>query len=164
MEDQLQTKSSAGVNKTTLPAEFIAVSVLAFVAGVAATIYFCRSMSGGMGMPGGWTMSMMWMRMPGQSWTMTAAMFLLMWLAMMVAMMLPSALPTFVKTQRQWASLCCMASGYFATWLAAGVGIYVFGVAMATVALQSDPVSRAGPLLAGASLIAADAIQFTRCG
>jgi hypothetical protein len=35
---------------------------------VSATAYFCRSMGGGMGMPGGWTMSMMWMRMPGQTW------------------------------------------------------------------------------------------------
>jgi len=64
-----------------------------FIGCVAATWYFCRSMSGGMEMPGGWRMSMMWMRMPGQTWAESAAMFLLMWIAMMVAMMLPSALP-----------------------------------------------------------------------
>jgi predicted metal-binding membrane protein len=135
---------------------------LAFAVGVSATAYFCRSMSGGMGMPGGWIMSMTWMRMPGQSWTMSAAMFLLMWLAMMVAMMLPSALPTFLKTRRRWASLCSLASGYFAIWLAAGAGIYFPGVVLATVAMQSDLISRAIPWLAGPSLIAAGAFQFTR--
>ena len=45
-----------------------------------------------MEMPGGWTMSMMWMRMPGQTWFASALSFLFMWLAMMVALMLPSAL------------------------------------------------------------------------
>jgi predicted metal-binding membrane protein len=162
MADQLQTKSLAGGNEATRPAKFVAVSVLAFVAGLSATAYFCRSMSGGMDMPGGWTMSMMWMRMPGQSWTISAAMFLLMWLAMMVAMMLPSALPTFLKTRRRWVSLCYMASGYFAMWLAAGIGIYALGVALATVEMRSELISRAVPLLLGASLIAAGAIQFTR--
>src|ERR1017187_10137520 len=86
--------SRVGSAGAALPIGFIMVCALAFVASIVATIYFCRTMSGGMGMPGGWTMSMMWMRMPGQTWTISAAMFLLMWLAMMVAMMLPSALPT----------------------------------------------------------------------
>jgi len=30
-------------------------------------------------MPGGWTMSMAWVRMPGQSWPVAAASFLGMW-------------------------------------------------------------------------------------
>ncbi|MGO9584690.1 MAG: DUF2182 domain-containing protein [Limisphaerales bacterium] len=149
-------------NNTPLPVEFIAFSVVAFIAGVSATVYFCRSMSGGMRMPGGWTMSMTWMRMPGQSWTISAAMFFLMWLTMMVAMMMPSSLPTFLKTRRRWVSLCYMASGYFAIWLAAGVGIYVLGVALATVEMRSDLISRAVPLMLGTSLIAAGAFQFTR--
>jgi len=55
-----------------------------------------------------------------------------------------------------------MASGYFAIWLAAGVGIYAFGVELATVAMWSGLFSHAVPLLLGASLIAAGAIQFTR--
>jgi predicted metal-binding membrane protein len=135
---------------------------MAFVASVAATVYFCRSMAGGMDMPGGWTMSMMWMRMPDQTWFASAISFLLMWLAMMVAMMMPSALPTFLKTCRQWVSLCYMACGYFAIWLAAGVAIYLPGVALATVVMQSDLINRAVPLLFGASLIAAGAFQFTR--
>lgn len=47
----------------------------------------------GMPMPGGWTLSMMWMRMPGQTWPGVAAAFLGMWTVMMVAMMLPSLVP-----------------------------------------------------------------------
>ena len=68
------------------------VSVLLFAASAAGTIVWCTSMSeqGKMPMPGGWTMSMAWMRMPGQTWLGAAASFLGMWIVMMVAMMLPS--------------------------------------------------------------------------
>ena len=78
MADQLQNKNSVGGDEATLSAEFIAVCVLAFVAGVSATAYFCRSMCCEMEMPGGWTMSMMWMRMHGQTWFASAISFLLM--------------------------------------------------------------------------------------
>src|SRR5688500_7539261 len=158
MADQRQ--NSAGSDEVTLPAEFIAVCVPAFVAGVSATAYFCRSCCE-MEMPGGWMMSSMWMPMPGQTWFTSAISFQLMWMAMMVPMMLPSALPTFLKTKRQWASLCSMASGYFSIWLAAGLGIYLVGVAFAAVATRSETFSRAVPWLSGASLIVAGAIQFT---
>src|SRR5471030_2675806 len=74
---------------------FLGVSALLFVASAAVTIVWCESMSamGGMPMPGGWTMSMIWMRMPGQTWPGAAASFLGMWVVMMVAMMLPSLVP-----------------------------------------------------------------------
>src|ERR671937_2947229 len=72
---------------------FLSVSGLLFAASATATIVWCASMSGGMPMPGGLTMSMAWMRMPGQTWPAAAASFLGMWLVMMVAMMLPSLLP-----------------------------------------------------------------------
>src|SRR5215468_11678083 len=138
-------------------AEFIAACAVAFVASVSATIYFCRSMCCEMEMPGGWTMSMMWMRMPGQTWTASAISFQLMWLAMMVAMMLPSALPMFLNTRRAPVSLSVMASGYFAVWLAAGVGIYALGVAFAAAAMRWEILSRAVPVLSSAALIAAGA-------
>ena len=50
---------------------FAAVSAAVFAASAAVTIVWCASMSamGEMPMPGGWTMSMAWMRMPGQTWT-----------------------------------------------------------------------------------------------
>ena len=74
---------------------FLGVSALLFAASAAVTIAWCESMSamGGMSMPGGWTMSMAWMRMPGQTWPGAAASFLGMWAVMMVAMMLPSLVP-----------------------------------------------------------------------
>ena len=156
----LHSKNCAG-DEATLPVEFIAICLLAFGASVAAIAYFCRSMCSEMEMPGGWTMSMMWMPMDGQSWFASATSFLFMWLAMMVAMMMPSALPTFLRVRRQWASLCCIASGYFAIWLAAGVGIYALGAAFAGVAMRSEFFSRVVPWLFGASLIAAGAVQFT---
>jgi predicted metal-binding membrane protein len=74
---------------------FIGVSALLFAASATMTIVWCASMSamGGMPMPGGWTMSMAWMRMPGQTWPGAAVSFLGMWVVMMVAMMLPSLVP-----------------------------------------------------------------------
>src|SRR5258708_28771187 len=71
---------------------FFAISALLFVVSAAITIIWCGSMSamGDMPMPGGWTMSMAWMLMPGQTWLEAAASFLGMWIGMMVAMMLPS--------------------------------------------------------------------------
>ncbi len=143
-------------------AVFISACGVAFIASVAATVCFCRSTCCAMEMPGGWTMSMMWMRVGGRTWWASAAGFLLMWLAMMVAMMLPSALPMFLRTRSQWASRCWLTSGYFAIWQAAGVGIYALGVAAATAAMRSVLVSRGVPWLVGASLIAAGAFQFTR--
>jgi predicted metal-binding membrane protein len=56
-----------------------------------------------MEMLGGWTMPMMWMRMPGQIWAASATSFLLMWLAIMVAMMMPPALPMLLNTRRSLA-------------------------------------------------------------
>src|ERR1039458_7894740 len=121
--------SPIGGAGAALPAKLIVVCAIAFVASVAATVYFCRSMSGGMEMPGGWTMSMTWMRMPGQSWTASAAMFLLMWLTMMVAMMLPSLVPMLRRYRNavdrrgetRLGSLTTLVSaGYFFVWTVFG--------------------------------------------
>ena len=74
---------------------FFGVSALLFAANAAVTIVWCTSMSemGEMPMPGGWTMSMAWMRMSGQTWPVAAASFFGMCSVMMVAMMLPSLVP-----------------------------------------------------------------------
>jgi predicted metal-binding membrane protein len=154
-------KSAEGVANTP-PAEFIAACAIAFVASVSATAYFCRSMCCDLEMRGSWKMSMMWMRMPGQTWAASATSFLLMWLAMMVAMMLPSALPMFLNTKRAPVSLSVMATGYFTIWLAVGVGLYALGVAFAAAAMRWETFSRVVPALSGAALIAAGAFHFTR--
>src|SRR2546421_8968 len=73
--DQPQDNNSTAPNEAGLPAGFVAVCVLAFVASIAATAHFCRSMCCEMEMPGGWTMSMMWMRMPGRTWFESALSF-----------------------------------------------------------------------------------------
>src|ERR1044072_820209 len=69
---------------------FFGVSALLFAASATLTTTWAASMStmGEMTMPGGWTMSTTWMRMPGQTWPGLAASFLGMWVVMMVAMML----------------------------------------------------------------------------
>ena len=74
---------------------FFGVAALLFVACAALTVVWCGAMSGmgDMPMPGGGTMSMMWMRMPGQTWPGAAASFMGMWVVMMVAMMLPALMP-----------------------------------------------------------------------
>ena len=71
---------------------FYGISTLLFAANTAVTVVWCSSMSarGGSRMPDGWTMSMAWMRMPGQTWPGAAVSFLGVWVVMMMAMMLPS--------------------------------------------------------------------------
>ncbi len=122
-------------------------------------------------MPGGWTMSMMWMRMPGQTWAASAAMFMLMWLAMMIAMMLPSALPMLLNFRRSLignrhentgAPVMLAASGYFLVWSLIGAAVYPLGAGLALAAMRLEWVSRTVPALSGAALIAAGAMQFTR--
>ena len=145
-----------------LKSRFILICSFVFVAALLTTAYFCRTMSDEMKMPGDWGMSMMWMRMPGQTAFMSTLSFLFMWLAMMVAMMLPSSLPMFLKTGRNWISLCSMASGYFVIWLIAGLGVYILGMTLMSLAMESELISRAVPILAGASLIATGGLQFGR--
>src|SRR5262245_25080773 len=74
---------------------FFGVSALLFVTSAAMTILACASISamGEMEMPGGWKMSMVWMRTCGQTWPEAAVSFLGMWVVMMAAMMLPSLAP-----------------------------------------------------------------------
>src|SRR5262250_9878 len=75
---------------------FLGACALLFAVSAAITIVWCNAMSamgGDMAMPGGWMMSMAWMRMPGQTWRGAAVTFLTMWVVMMVAMMLPSLVP-----------------------------------------------------------------------
>jgi predicted metal-binding membrane protein len=146
-------------------------TLLAFSASAAATFHFIRSMPDGMEMPGGWTMSMMWMLVADQTWLESAALFMLMWLAMMVAMMLPSAIPMLRNFRRALRArgatsfgtpLAVAACAYILVWLAVGGAVYVIGMITVQVAMRWEDFSRAMPALSGAALVAAGSYQFTR--
>jgi len=139
---------------------FIGSAVLVFAASTAVTIAWCSSMSAmpGMEMPGGWTMSMAWMRMPGQSWLGAAATFLGMWAVMMIAMMLPVLAPRLVRLNSQTA---LFAAGYFSAWVLFGAAAYPVGVGLAEAAMRVPALSRAVPFAGGVVLAVAGVLQFT---
>ena len=148
-----------------------ATIAIAFVASAAGTIVWCRSMSGGMPMPGGWTMSMAWMRMPGQSWPLAFVSFVAMWLAMMIAMMLPSLFLTLTRYRsallmrgvtRLSAVTVAASIGYFAVWALLGVLVYPFGVVLATMAMRWPAIARVVPIATGAVILLAGSLQLTR--
>jgi predicted metal-binding membrane protein len=170
MTDQPQHRTSVGGNEVTPQAVFIAICALAFAASVAGAVYFCRSMSGRMEMPGGWTMSMTWMRMPGQSWASAAAMFLLMWLTMMVAMMLPSLVPTLRRYRqavgrtgetRLGRLTALVGAGYFFVWTVFGAIAFAVGATLASIEMRQPTLAYAVPVAAGIVVLVAGAIQFT---
>jgi predicted metal-binding membrane protein len=152
-------------------ARFYLVTGFGIALSLGLTLYFCLSMSGGMDMPGGWRMSMMWMRMPDQGWLESAGMFLAMWLSMMVAMMLPSVMFKLLLFYRSlvWKradhpgfSTALVGAGYFLVWTALGVGVYALGISWALAAMHFSSLSRAVPFLTGAALILAGLYQFSR--
>jgi len=151
---------------------FLGTAALVFLASAAATVAWCGSMSGmgGMPMPGGWTMSMAWMRMPGQTWAGAAGSFLAMWMVMMLAMMLPAVTPALLRYRRALVSeprtrrvtrVLLAASGYFSVWLLSGALLYPAGVALAQLAMQSPAIARAIPLAAGVFALAAGVMQLS---
>ncbi|MGZ6098426.1 MAG: DUF2182 domain-containing protein [Myxococcaceae bacterium] len=150
----------------------LVISALLFVASAAVTVVWCASMSSipGMSMPGGWTMSMAWMRMPGQTWIGSAASFTGMWAVMMVAMMLPSLVPMLGRyreavdptgTKRLGCLTMRVGLGYFVVWSLLGAAVFPVGVAVATVEMEHAMVARAVPLATGLVVLMAGAAQFT---
>ena len=153
-------------------ASFLGVSALLFAASAVLTIVWCASMSAmdGMPMPGGWTMSMAWMRMPGQTWTCAAASFLLMWVVMMGAMMLPSLIPTLWRYRQALAGInttrldlltALVGVGYFFVWTAFGMVAFPLGVALAEAEMRQPTLARAVPIAVCAVVLIAGALQFT---
>jgi predicted metal-binding membrane protein len=160
------------VSERTSQRAFFGVSALLFAASAAMTIVWCASMSamGEMEMPGGWTMSMAWMRMPGQSWPGAAASFLAMWVVMMVAMMLPSLVPMLWRYRRAVGSAgetrlgrltATVGVGYFFVWTVFGMAAFPLGVALAMVEMQLPALARAVPIAAGGVVVVAGALQFS---
>jgi len=151
---------------------FVGVSALLFGISATATIVWCGSMSamGGMPMPGGWTMSMAWMRMPDQTWAGAAASFLAMWVVMMTAMMLPSLVPMLLRYRqavgrtgetRLGRHTALVGAGYFVVWTVLGTVAFPVGVALATVEMQQPALARAVPIAVGWVVLIAGALQFT---
>ena len=158
----------------------LGVSALVFAASTAATIVWCGSMSamGGMPMPGGWTMSMTWMRMPGQTWPGAAATFLGMWTVMMVAMMLPSLVPMLwryreavgrtagarvgpARGARVGLLTALVGAGYFFVWAVVGMAAFPLGVVLSAAAMRAPALSRAVPFAAGVVVLTAGLLQLT---
>jgi predicted metal-binding membrane protein len=138
---------------------------IVFVASAAMTIVWCRSMSamGEMAMPGGWTMSHMWMVMPGQTLSGATASFVGMWVVMMVAMMLPSLTPALLRCRESLGSgrAVIVGVGYFSTWAALGTIVFPLGSALASLAMRQSAVARAVPIGVAAVVIIAGVVQCT---
>jgi predicted metal-binding membrane protein len=151
---------------------FFCVSALLFAASAAATVVWCTSMSamGEMPMPGGWTMSMAWMRMPGQTWLGAALSFLGMWVVMMVAMMLPSLIPMLWRYRQAVGNrgqprlgrlTALVGVGYFFVWTAFGIAAFTLGVALAAYEMRQPALARAVPIVVGVVVLIAGSLQFT---
>jgi predicted metal-binding membrane protein len=151
---------------------FFGLSALLFATTTAVTIVRCVSMSamGGMAMPGGWTMSMAWMRVPGQTWLGAAASFLSMWFVMMLAMMLPSLIPMLWryhqairstgKTRLGWLTTL-VGVGYFFVWTVFGMTAFPLGVVLAAVEMQQPALARAVPIAVGVVVLIAGGLQLS---
>jgi predicted metal-binding membrane protein len=134
------------------------VALLLFAVGLAHTVRMSVSMS------------MPWMRMPGQSWPGVATVFLGMWLAMMIAMMLPSLLPMLWRYRRavggrgethlDWLA-GLVGAGYFTVWSGFGMAAFALGLAVAAVQVRLPAVARALPYALAALPLIAGALQFT---
>jgi predicted metal-binding membrane protein len=145
-------------------AAFAGATALLFAASAALTAVWCTSMPAAeMQMPGGWTMSMAWMRMPGQTLAGAAASFLCMWVVMMVAMMLPSVAPVLWRYREANSGplSAVMGAAYFLVWTAIGAVVYPLGAALAAVEMEQPALSRAIPVSAGVVFLIAGALQFT---
>jgi predicted metal-binding membrane protein len=151
---------------------FFVISALLFAASAAVTIVWCATMSamGEIPMPGGWMMSMAWMRMPGQTWAGAAASFLGMWVVMMVAMMLPSLMPILWRyrqavdrtSEPRLGQLTALVSvGYFFVWTVFGMAAFPLGVALAAVEMRLPALARVVPIAVGMVVLIAGALQFT---
>ena len=149
--------SALGAHRSLLGASAVVFAVSAIT-----TVLWCGSMASmpGMEMPGGWRMSMAWMRMPGQSWLGAAATFIGMWSVMMVAMMLPVLVP-ILSRYREGQLATLVGAGYFAVWTLCGAIVFPVGLALAEIAMRVPVVSRAMPIATGLVMLIAGILQFT---
>ena len=147
-------------------------SALLFAGSAALTATLCASMSdmGSMPMPGGWTMSMAWIPVPGQASLRAAESFVGMWAVMMVSMMLPSLVPTLWrylqttgdsgKTRLSWLT-ALVGAGYFAVWSVFGIVVFPFGAALAEIEMKQPTLARVVPMAVGVVVVIAGTLQFS---
>ena len=138
-----------------------------------------------MPMPGGEAMSMMWMRMPGQTWSGAAASFMSMWVVMMVAMMLPVLMPMLWRYRQivarkiaartadvlagsAWAGgahiaglTALVGGGYFFVWTLFGMVIFPLGAALAALEMQQPQLAHAVPTAVGMVVLIVGFLQLT---
>jgi predicted metal-binding membrane protein len=159
----------AGSGRASLPV-FLGVSALLFAVSAAAATAWCGSMPGmdGTPMPGGWTMSKAWMRVPGQTWPGAAISFVGTWAAMMVAMMLPSLVPMLSRYRdavgpaagSRLARLTAMVgAAYFVVWTALGLVVFPLGAGLAAIAMREPALARLVPLTTGVVVLLAGVFQ-----
>ena len=152
---------------------FFGTSALLFLVSATVTVLWCHSMStmGTMPMPGGWTMSMAWMRMPGQTWAATITSFLVMWLVMMIAMMLPALVPMLSRYRQavSWAAkphlgglTALVGAGYFFVWTLFGLAVFPLGVFAATIEMEQSTLAQFVPFATGLVVLICGALQFTK--
>lgn len=152
---------------------FLGVSALLFTISAALTAVCCRSMAAmpEMPMPGGWSMSMAWMRMPGETWPAAAASFLGMWTLMMLAMMLPSLIPMLWRYRQTLSAIgesrlgwltTLVGVGYFLVWTVVGLAVLPLGVALSTIEMRLPALPRFVPIASAVIVLIAGALQFSR--
>ena len=123
----------------------------------------------GMPMPGGWTMSMVWMPISGETEIEATASFLGMWVVMMMAMMLPSLVPMLWR-YRQAVGLrgeSCIGRltllaglGYFFVWTLFGLVLFPLGASMAALEMEQPALARAVPVAVALVVLIAGGLQF----
>ena len=151
---------------------FVGTCAALFAASAALTIAWCGSMAAmhDMPMPGGWSMSMMWMRMPGQTWPGVATAFLGMWLVMMVAMMLPALTPMLWRYLRTNTAMshahrggltALVGAAYFFVWTLFGAIAFLIGAILTSLEMQLPLLARAVPGAIGAIVLICGVLQFS---
>ena len=115
-------------------------------------------------------MSMMFMRMPGQTWLDGATSFLGMWVVMMVVMMLPSLIPMLRRYRdavrdaaggRLGLLMSLVTVAYFVVWTLFGIVTYPVGAALTAITMQQPALARVTPIAIGAIMLFAGALQFS---
>ena len=149
---------------------FLGVLAIVFAASATMTIATSASMAtmGELAMPGGWALSMVWMRMPGQTWLGAAASFVGMWVVMMVAMMLPSLTPMLwhyrqaagaAGAARSGRLTAIVGAGYFFVWAVVGTVVFPLGIALAATLMREPALARFVPMVVGVAVLIAGARQ-----